>query len=227
MEEIHVDSMVYNDKSVIVRNDGIYKIDILTDDMTEFDDNIAYIKDGYYYLYRGSANPDNLIGKKPGIYRNTKDSKTNPIIIIDPDTQEEKNEYSALLNVVNLHPVSIIDQAQNKEEILIAIPECTKIFQPPISETDDILKLVMKKVLMKKNIDLDKYKDRFNNKNSLFNFKQVLRGDGQLSRKIFDRGIEALNLEYIIMVKERTTNDVVGDMLMEPVVVSSEDTYAA
>ena len=124
-----------------------------------------------------------------------------------------------------MHPVSIVDTANTTEELLVAIPESTKIFQPQITEKDDILKIAAKKALLAKNVDLDRYKDRFSNKNELFNFKQVLRGDNKLSMKIFTRGMDALNLEFVIIIREKSTNDIVGDKLDEDIVISSEETY--
>jgi hypothetical protein len=44
--------------------------------------------------------------------------------------------------------------------------------------------------------------------------------------KIFNRGMEAMNLEYLIIVREKSTDDIVGDVLSDPIVVSSEETYA-
>lgn len=62
-------------------------------------------------------------------------------------------------------------------------------------------------------------------KNALFNFKQVIRGENKLSILIFDRGMEALNLKYKIIIEEKDDINVVGTKLTEPIVVSSEDTY--
>ena len=120
---------------------------------------------------------------------------------------------------------SLVDSANNNADILIAIPESTKIFQPEITENDDILKVIAKKALQLKNVDLDRYKDRFSNKNELFNFKQVLRSDNKVSMKIFMRGMEAMNLVFTIIVSEKSANNVVGDALKEPIVTSSEETY--
>ena len=79
--------------------------------------------------------------------------------------------------------------------------------------------------LIKKNVDLDKYKNNFTNKNELFNFKQVIRNGKKLSILIFNRGIEALNLKYELIISEKGDTNIVGTKLEEPIVVSSEDTY--
>lgn len=225
VKDIEVNGMSFSTSSVVVTDDGIYQIDLLPDlnEVDKLEDNVAYLNGEYYYLFRGIGNPEMTSNKKPGIYKN---KHAYPrFFIVEPETDEEKEQYNSEKNISSLHPVSIIDSANTKEDLLVAIPESTKIFQPQITENDDILKLIAKKALLAKNVDLDKYKDRFANKNELFNFKQVIRGDNKLSMRIFNRGIEALNLQYKIILTERTDNDVVGDALKEPIVVSSEETY--
>lgn len=230
-EKTEIDGMVFDANSRLITDYDIYEIDLLPDNVndieeeTYFKDTIAYIADGYFYLYRGIGNSADTKEKKPGIYKDKNPESTNHYFIIEPTSDEEKEEYSIINKINTIHHTSIVDMANNNEEILIAIPESTKIFQPQITENDDILKIIAKKALAAKNVDLDRYKDRFSNKNELFNFKQVLRSDNKLSMKIFTRGMEALNLVFTIIITEKSANNVVGNALTEPIRVSSEDTY--
>lgn len=222
-------SVTIDASSVCITDDAIYqKIKLLPDDLDTTDEQIAegvaYLHGDYYYLFRGIGNSENLFGKKPGIYKNK--HGIPKYFIVDPVTDEEKEEYAIITHISSLHPTSIIDSANTKEELLVAIPESTKIFQPQITENDDILKLIAKKALLAKNVDLDRYRDRFSNKNELFNLKQVIRGDNKVSMRIFTRVVEALNLQFEIILTERTKDDVVGDPLKEPIKVSSEETFA-
>lgn len=217
--------------SVIITDDAVYNIEMLGDieDFTEEDagkEDVVFIDNGYFYIYRGVLKHRDMSNPKPGIYQQRdSDGVITGYYLIEPETDEEKAEFDFNTHVATLNPVSIIDTANTKEELLIAIPESTKIFQPVLSENDDILKRVAKMALLAKNVDLDRYKDRFTNKNELFNFKQVIRGENKLSILIFNRGCEALNLKYSIVLEERSSSDVVGDALKEPIIVSSEDTY--
>lgn len=218
-------TVTFSKDDVIVTDDEIFQIDIfpgISDDV-EFKEGYAYVDNNVFYIYRGK--PKHRISQttKPGIYDNP--DKTPKYILIPPTTEEELRDYDATEHISRLSTVSIIDTANTKEDLLIAIPESTKIFQPMLMTSDDILKRVLKKILIEKNVDLDRYKERFKNKNELFNLKQVIRGNNKVSILIFDRGCEALNLKYTITVEERTTNDVVGNALIEPIVVSSEDAY--
>jgi len=224
--EIVVDGMSFSSDSRVITDDGVYKIELMPDLETvdRLDDEHAYLQGDYFYLFRGIGNIETASSKKPGIYKNK--HAAPKYFVVDPQTDEEKEQYSSIKNIHSLHPVSIIDTANTKEQLLIAIPESTRIFQPPINDNDDILKLLAKKALLAKNVDLDQYKDRFANKNELFNFKQVLRGDNKLSIRIFDRGMEAMNLKYTIILSEKGNTDIVGNPLTEPIEVSSEETYA-
>jgi hypothetical protein len=230
-----VSGTTYSASSVIITNDAVYQISLLPENLEDEDydeeGGVAYLGEEYFYIFRGLGNPANMENKKPGIYKNNIEgeeaNKFPKYFRVDPETEEEKHDYRIDNHIFSLNVQSVIDTANNKEDLLIAIPESTKIFQPQITENDDILKLIAKKVLLAKNVDLDRYKDRFTNKNELFNFKQVLRGSNKLSMKIFNRGMEAMNLEYLIVVREKSDTDVVGDPLTNPVAVSSEETYAA
>lgn len=226
MSKIEFDALSCTKDSVIITDDAVYNIDILTDinEMEEINEDTAYIDNDIYYIYRGVSKGKDISNLKPGIYENKKDSDTK-YFLVEPSTDADKEEYRASTHISSLTPVSIIDTANTKEDLLIAIPESSKVFQPTLSEHDDILKRVAKMALIKKNVDLDRYKDRFTNKNELFNFKQVIRGDNKLSILIFNRGCDALNLKYSIKIEEKNDNDIVGDKLMEPIIVSSEDTY--
>lgn len=221
-----IDALTFSKDSAIITDEAIYKIDLLGDvtKATSFEEDIAYIDNNTFYLYRGFPRGKLKRELKPGIYKET-DTVDSKFYIVEPMTDEEKAEYDVTTHIHSLLPKSIIDTVNTKEDLLIAIPESTKVFQPTLSEDDDILKRAAKLALILKNVDLDKYKDRFTNKNELFNFKQVVRNGKKLSILIFNRGMEALNLKYEIIISERTDDDIVGTKLEEPIHVSSEDTY--
>lgn len=218
-------ALSFSKDSVIVTNDAVYDISLLGDitDESEFNDETAYIDNNIFYIFRGIPKKSGAEYMKPGIYQNREGSPK--YYIVEPKTDEDIKTYSVSDHVASLVPTSIIDTANTKEELLIAIPESTKVFQPVLLDTDDILKRVLKTVLLEKNVDLDRYKDRFRNKNELFNLKQVIRGKNKVSILIFDRGCDALNVKYTIIVEEKSDDDVVGTKLKDPIIISSEDTY--
>ena len=226
-EDKIIDAFSISKNSVVVTDTHIYEIELFTGDFDDFEeelrDDVAYINGDYFYIYRGKLKKDFRGELKPGIYKNYNDEPK--YIIVDPRTDQEKEEFDIREHVVMLNPKSIVDIANAKEEILVAIPESTKIFQPILSSTDDILKRITKLALIEKNVVLDRYKDKFSDKNCLFNFKQVLKGNNKVSILIFNRGCDALNLKYTITIEEKDDVNYVGTKLEKPIVVSSEDTY--
>lgn len=223
------DGFTISKNSAIVTDTNIYEIDLLpdlTEFKGEFDEGTAYIDNDFFYIYRGVTKVTKHMELKPGIYKraNPKDGESM-YFIVEPITDEQKSEFNAFEHVATLSTTSIIDTANTKEDLLVAIPESAKIFQPTLSVSDDMLKRISKLILLNKNVDLDKYKDRFSNKNELFNYKQVMKGDNRFSILIFNRGCDALNMKYTIIVEEKDPNNCIGEPLKEPIIVSSEDTY--
>lgn len=224
-----MDGRTFTKDQLLVTDKEIFQIDVLTDINTypkdyPFDESVAYIQGDYFYIYRGEAKKRALDSLRPGIYK-APAGFVSPFLLVEPSTEKEKEEYNIDGKIITQLAKRIIDTANNREELLVAISESNKIFQPILAETDDMLKRLIKKILLAKEVDLDQYKDRFTNKNELFNFKQVVKGTSKLSILVFDRGINALNLYYTITVYEKDPAHAIGKPLIEPITVSSEDTY--
>ena len=189
-------------------------------DIKEWDPMVAYLDGDYYYLFKGKV-PENGNIEEPGIYI---DRQTNEPLLAVPSTDEEKKKYSYNDKICSTSANEIIDKINRKEVEVFIMPESSKVYCPEITEDDDILKRLMKKIIIDKGIDIDRFKTRFVDKNALFNFKQVLKGTNRLSMLLFDRGIEAFNLKYTIIVSEGPGSPIAAP-LAEPLIVSSEDTH--
>ena len=189
-------------------------------DIKEWDPMVAYLDGDYYYLFKGKV-PENGKIEEPGIYI---DRQTNEPLLAVPSTDDEKKKYSYNDKICSTSANEIIDKINRKEVEVFIMPESSKAFCPEITEDDDILKRLMKKIIIDKGIDIDRFKTRFVDKNALFNFKQVLKGNNRLSMLLFDRGIEAFNLKYTIIVSEGPGSPI-SIPLAEPLIVSSEDTH--
>ena len=216
---------VYSKDALLVTDDEIFSIQLYDENLTEFKRGVAYLNGDYYYLYRGEMNPEekNDLYPEPGVYKNPKYDKT---FLIEPYTPDDKKKYSCNGKVSTIDPNKIIDVVNNKEEILIAVPESTKIFLPSVNTNDDILKRIIKKALIEKGIDLDQYKNRFIDRNALFNFKSSIKKDEcKLSMLLFDRGCEALNLKYTITLEEKDPSTAIGNSLSGKITANSDDTF--
>jgi hypothetical protein len=217
---------VYDDSSLLVSGDCVYDIAILHKELKkdDFVSNRAYLHGPYFYLYMGDF--DSRSENRIGVY-SVEDEVDANWVLIEPMTDEEKAEYTYADKISKVDPDQIIDAINNKEVVLVSMPESMRTFLPPLSNEDDILKRAMKQILLTKNIDIDNYKHRFNNdKNALFNFKSVIkRPKVKLSIMLFNRGCDVLNLKYTIVIEEKDPENPIGIMLNEPIVITSEDTF--
>lgn len=190
-------------------------------DGTLYQKGYAYVAYPYYYIYRGTTNTKEYEMKLPGIYLALEDH----YIWIPVTPGNEDAEWIVDDKFATADQRKIIDVLIDRDDIKLAIPESGRVFRPDETPSDDILKRAIKRVLRAKAVDIDAYKARFADKNALFNFKQVIKGDGKLSMLLFERGCNALNLKYTITIDEIDPRTVIGEPLQGPIQISSEDTY--
>lgn len=221
MEE---NSKVYSSDALLITNDEILNIKIYNENNDIFEKGIAYLDGDYFYIYRGEITEKELqkegVEREPGIYR-----CNNKNYLFKPMTDEERKYYSYEDKISSIDPNKIIEMINTKEKILVPVPESSKLFIPVINKEDDILKRLIKKALIEKNIDIDQYRHRFLDKNALFNFKQVIKGTNTLSILLFDRGCDALNLKYTLIIEEADPDNVIGEKLESSIMASSDDVY--
>lgn len=211
----------FSSNDVIITDRSVYKIDLLcaVKSVDELKEGVAYIEGDLYYLYKGEYNAK--YDKAPGIYKDGRNIK-----IIHSSTEEERKEmeYSDKLVAGDIMSMAAIIDG-GLDNIEYESYDCGRIFAPPIEVGDDILKRAIKTALMLKRVDIDNRRDRFADKNALFNAKQVIKSSQNLSAMLFRRWCEALNLDYDIILKEPTTGKPVGTPLEEPIKCSSTDTF--
>lgn len=196
-------------------------------DLIKIEKDKAYVYDGYYYYFRGMVD-NNEEAETPGIYYN-KMSRTYFAVLCDPDNPAH-DIYSVKNNPMQpqLSADAIRKTLEEKgETIYVAChSNSSRSAIPDITKNDGFLKRAAKTVLKEKNIELDNYKSSFGNKNELFNLKQVLRSpDGKMSIMLFERLMEALHLKYTIIIEEVSPEEACGKKIMDPIRISSEDTF--
>ena len=188
----------------------------------ELRNDIAYLLGDYYFLYRGkTSNLNPLKTPEPGIYYD--DSSCNYLLCY-PETPEEIEQYKYIDKITTYDADEIRNAVLSKKVIIYNIPENIKSAIPPESMTDNILKKLSKRAFFAKEVDIDQCKSRFISKNTLFNYKSVLKSENPLSMMLFDRGMDALNLKYTIILEE-AGGEIVGKPLSEPIILSSGDVY--
>ena len=210
---------------LIVTNEDVLRATKLNveniNDGTLYEKGVAYVAYPYFYIYRGTTMTREYEQKLPGIYLTPDDHYI--WIPVTPGNQDQDWIVDDKFATANAR--DIIDVLVDREDVSLQIPDSGKVFRPEENENDDILKRAIKRVLKMKGVDLDAYKCRFADKNALFNFKQVIKGDGKLSMLLFERGCNALNLKYTITIDEIDPNHTIGDPLKAPIIISSEDFY--
>ena len=115
-------------------------------DIKERDPMVAYLDGDYYYLFKGKV-PENGNIEEPGIYI---DRQTNEPLLAVPSTDEEKKKYSYNDKICSTSANEIIDKINRKEVEVFIMPESSKAYCPEITEDDDILKRLMKKIIIDK-----------------------------------------------------------------------------
>jgi len=199
----------------------------IDDQMNQFEHGYAYIDpvSFLFYVYKGNL-VDGVTEKLPGyIYKD----EAGKYIRIEPKTPEEREMCDLKGKLADMNTSEIIHVLRSQDECIVNFQDASKAFIPPITNNDDILKRGIKTILADKNIDIDRCKDRFPDKNALFNFKSVIKGDAKVSMLLFERACNAFNLKYTIILDEIANTDseysslVIGSKLNGAVIVSSED----
>lgn len=198
------------DGEVLVTDDAVY-VPVKYEAGMEIDDDYskAYIVDDMYFPYRGILHKSSII---PGAYIDKNGKST----LLYPVTEEEMRRYSVTDKIKSIDMKSMCQTLKKADAITYSYPSSGKHFIPEISNEDDILKRALKLALKAKCVDIDNCKDNFADRNALFNFKSVMKGDGRLSILLFDRGCEALGLEYYVVLAEKNPNNPIGTSLDSP-----------
>lgn len=211
----------------LLGSQGCLRIKQLDPTSGEYDTKTAYLYNGFFYRYMGPQIRE--IATEPGIYW---DKKTQNYYLVecDPNNPEHVRTYKADPDhIAKLNPILMAEDLEKNEEAIYAKQKAVsnKTFIPEIQENDKLLKRILKMAIREKGIDIDQCQNQFPDKNARFNFKSVMRSNtSQLSWLLFERGCEAFNLRYAIIITDADPNAVVGDPLKKPLVVSSDDTFS-
>lgn len=144
---------------------GVYSSDYFTENMNKLKDDtdcaVEITKGQKTYILPIKSNCNNV--ESPGVY--SMDGKLS--LITYPDQDEEKTYMPEGNNVIvfNDHKSlqSLSDAKKKFDESINRLLEVDggDVYKPPLLETDSAEMRAMKECIIAKNIDLDKYKDRF------------------------------------------------------------------
>jgi hypothetical protein len=187
----------------IISDDGHIYIGIPYDKkITNYDFSYAYIINDIFYPYRGEYKAKKSV--LPGIY-----SKGEKDILIEPN-KDEIPAYTVSTHMAKIDSDAIYDGILAREDEFQIYSDGKNAYIPDISINDDPFKRALKEAIIAKGIDIDSIKDRFSDRNAVFNFKCVMKGDNKVSTLIFERGCEAFGLGYCIVLYDKDNNNIIG-----------------
>ena len=201
-----MDCEIYKD--IIVGDYGTYAPKELTDDLkaSDLDMSYAYIKGDIYYLYRGF-----YLGPKkstlPGIYKTPNDE----IKIIHPNA-DQRSEYLVSTHWAKPTTENMVSSITENEDAFTVYADAKALNLPEIDPNSDALKRAILEALYVKGIDVDSCKDRFPDRNAVFNFKGALKNkDTKMTARLFVRGCDAIGCDFFIILKDKNPAKPIGN----------------
>jgi hypothetical protein len=188
-------------------DDNIYCVKILNNanpKVDDFSERVAYVFGDYVFPFRGDYHKYKL--KKVGLY-----DKDGELYMLMPENEKEEEMYS-INKVKELDPVSILRTIRENSDSYItqeqidAINNSVDIYTPHIEPDDDILKKIIKTVIIQKQINPNNYKNKLDTKWSLTNLKSSLVKKQNLSMKNFVKWLDLLGCDIKFIVEDDGTD---------------------
>lgn len=167
----------------------------------------AYIKNDVVYIYRGKLK-NSADSSNPGIYKTSTGYK-----FIEPTENEIEYIYS-VENLIILDTDDIINQvSKNKTNFqqpddLEIINNNSELYVPTIKEDDDFLKVLVKRAIIDKHINISTYRSRFKDDYSLNNMKSGLKRETKMTVNNFKSWCEILGLDFEVTIRDNGTDTV-------------------
>ena len=208
---------VLKGKLILETNNGITEVRPFT--KTHLVKFIGYYKvgdesvvsdDPYIYIYRGKITKNTI--KIPGsIYK-----KANGDYLWIAHDPQNADKYH-LSKCIEISKETILEKLNDPNlklhQVTPALLETSdgEIFAPPIRETDDILKRVIKTTLQNMRINIKSLKSKFSNDYDLNNLKSQLVKEGAMSSKYFIRWAEILDINIEVIVTNKPGSNKLPD----------------
>lgn len=177
----------------------------LKDDRTNFINGHGYIyKDMVYVWY-------DIAPRKSGIPYITWDDEEKKYKIHYKNLSEEMKER---FNVRNIRDMSMEKMEETlsecedlySEEELHWMNASQTVYTPEITIDDDFLKMLVKKMLLVLNININQFTPKFPMKHTLTNMKTALKKETKTSTTVFSKWMELFEAEFTIVVKLKKPN---------------------
>ena len=185
------------DMLLIEINGDIYPVvcnyEDIKDGKTKLRKDTCCIRDGVVYIYGGKQKDI----AKPGKFYKTDDDFLF-VAPVCPDEQAATKVFNSTASKAELtdpKKLKVVDESRTDMTDL-------KVFAPPIEDTDDVLKKIIKTALIQMQFDPRSVKHLFNKDYGISNLKASITKKAPLSKKYFDRWVEVLGLRVTIRVED-------------------------
>lgn len=207
-------------KSLMIEvHDEFYEVNLFRDiDSLIVDTGYIFNGSDIVYVYRGKFTKES---KAPGIYL-----KNGKLHFIEPS---DRRVFS-IFNIKEYSPERIFDEITKNMDSFIS-PEDIEIinnnsekFIPTIKDSDDFLKVIIKKAIIDKKINLKNYKDSFKNQHMLTNLKSALGKSTKMTVTNFKIWCEALGLNWEIVITDSGADKI--SPLEDDIIVTNFDLWS-
>lgn len=187
-------------------NGTIYEI--LDNKSHKMKKEFGYEHENYIYIYGGKVK--NKKDLNPGYCYKIDDQ----IIYVEHhDHDKELYNIERVLSISNNKIIENINNNENFKEINRNLLDSSdEYFAPEILPTDNILKILIKKVLKKKKINLKSLRDKFKNDYDISNMKGALLKPGPMSIMYAQKWVELLGAKLTLICE---FEDCFGDIVEE------------
>lgn len=215
-----------NNRLMIATEEGFIEVKLFNR-KKQLIEGLGYMENGLVYIYHGELPSSN---QKPGLY--TKSTKTKKdktkveyfFIGEEPDYKgifpvDEVLELdtNAIFNNLNKDPEGFM-----KVEDLESISTDRDVYVPIIKDSDDFLKVAIKRAIIGKKVNLKKkYKDKFTNQHQLTNMMSSLQGKTKMSTIYFIYWADLLGLDWNITLFDNGKD--IMNPLEEDIILTSEE----
>lgn len=192
----------------------------------------AYMRqdNDWVYVYRGDVaeskakNPAKL---ECGLYTVLdRSTGTRSAIFVDPNTSYEKETYN-VDNITDLDFTAIMHEVSTKGDNFVSqddisyINNNSNIFRVTENDSDDFLKIAIKRAVNNKKMPVNSYKNKSDSQWGFSNMKSSLTRETKMSVTRFYEWIDTLGLKWELKLEDNGSDD--RTPLEEPIVIRSED----
>lgn len=210
---------VFFGRTMIVADNQFYDVEPYYAE-TKLNKDTAYMLGEYVYVYRGKV--DKIKDKmKAGIY--LYEGKHH---FVEPKSEHDKQEYH-ISRITDLDISTIMTKVSKNHEKFVSqedieyVNNNSDILKVVINDSDDFLKVAIKKAINDKGISLSNYKNKQDSQWGLLNLKGALIKGTKMTVVRFNDWAEILGLRWTLILEDNGTDT--NRPLKEPIVIESED----